>query len=43
MTLETLSVSIKDYIATVTINRPPVNAQNNKLREEMRYCQTKRP
>ncbi|WP_126979095.1 enoyl-CoA hydratase/isomerase family protein [Frigidibacter oleivorans] len=35
MNLETLSVSVADYIATVTIDRPPVNAQNNKLRDEM--------
>lgn len=32
---ETLEVVVDDYIARVTINRPPVNAQNNKLREEM--------
>lgn len=35
MELETLKVEISDYIARVTINRPPVNAQNNKLRDEM--------
>ncbi|MEZ5880085.1 MAG: enoyl-CoA hydratase-related protein [Nitratireductor sp.] len=27
-------VEIKDFIATVTVNRPPVNAQNRALREE---------
>lgn len=37
MNLDTLSVSVADYIATVTINRPPVNAQNNQLREEMQW------
>lgn len=35
MTFETLDLSIEDHVATVTISRPPVNAQNNKLREEM--------
>lgn len=35
MKLETVLVEVDDYIARVTINRPPVNAQNNKLREEM--------
>ena len=35
MELETLTVAVADYIATVTINRPPVNAQNNRLRDEM--------
>jgi len=35
MQLETLSVTVLDYIAVVKINRPPVNAQNNRLREEM--------
>lgn len=35
MTLEALDVVVNDYVAVVTINRPPVNAQNNKLREEI--------
>ena len=35
MILETLQVTVADYVATVTISRPPVNAQNNRLREEM--------
>lgn len=35
MLLETLSVTVSDYIAVVTITRPPVNAQNNRLRDEM--------
>ena len=33
--LETLRVEIADHIATVTIDRPPVNVQNNRLRVEM--------
>jgi enoyl-CoA hydratase/carnithine racemase len=35
MELETLKVDVTDYIAVVTICRPPVNAQNNTLRAEM--------
>ncbi|MFK8079724.1 MAG: enoyl-CoA hydratase/isomerase family protein [Granulosicoccus sp.] len=35
MNPETLEVAVEDYIARVTINRPPVNAQNNQLREEI--------
>lgn len=35
MKLETLQVAVSDFIATVTFARPPVNAQNNQLREEM--------
>ncbi|WP_347919655.1 enoyl-CoA hydratase/isomerase family protein [Paracoccus marcusii] len=35
MNLETLSLTVADYVAVVTINRAPVNAQNNKLRDEM--------
>jgi enoyl-CoA hydratase len=35
MELETLKVDVTDYIAVVTIRRPPVNAQNNTLRAEM--------
>lgn len=31
----TLTLEVSDHIATVTITRPPVNAQNNLLREEM--------
>lgn len=34
-THETLSLDITDFIATVTIDRPPVNAQNNRFREEI--------
>lgn len=37
MTFETLDLLVEDYIALVTINRPPVNAQNNKLREDMQH------
>lgn len=32
---ETLNLDVVNYVATVTINRPPVNAQNNKFREEL--------
>ncbi len=32
---ETLTLDVSDYVATVTINRPPVNAQNNRFREEI--------
>lgn len=34
-THETLTLDVTEYIATVTITRPPVNAQNNKFREEL--------
>lgn len=37
MTLRTLSVEIRDYVARVTIARPPVNAQNNAMREEFQH------
>jgi enoyl-CoA hydratase len=30
-----LDITIKDYIATVVMNRPPVNAQNTAFREEI--------
>jgi len=32
---ETLTLDVADYVATLTINRPPVNAQNNRFREEI--------
>ena len=32
---ETLTLEVADFVATVTINRPPVNAQNNRFREEI--------
>lgn len=35
MNLETVRLDVADYIATVTIDRPPVNAQNQKAREEL--------
>ena len=35
MALETVRLDVADFIATVTINRPPVNAQNQKAREEL--------
>ncbi len=34
-THETLNLDVADYVATITINRPPVNAQNNRFREEL--------
>src|SRR3954454_25358170 len=35
MNLETVRLEVADFIATVTIDRPPVNAQNQKAREEL--------
>jgi enoyl-CoA hydratase len=35
MTFENYVVDIADHIATVTVNRPPVNAQNGPMREEL--------
>src|SRR2546423_685679 len=35
MNLETVRLDVADFIATVTIDRPPVNAQNQKAREEL--------
>jgi enoyl-CoA hydratase len=35
MTYETLRIDVADYVATVTLSRPPVNAQNRKSREEL--------
>ncbi|WP_319824058.1 enoyl-CoA hydratase/isomerase family protein [Thalassovita sp.] len=32
---ETLTLEVADFVATVTITRPPVNAQNNRFREEI--------
>lgn len=32
---ETLHLEVADFVATVTIDRPPVNAQNNRFREEL--------
>lgn len=32
---ETLKLEISEFVATLTIDRPPVNAQNNKFREEL--------
>lgn len=33
--MQTLELDITDYIATVTLNRPKVNAQNNQMREDL--------
>src|SRR4029077_2984253 len=35
MNLETVRLDVADFIATVTIDRPPGNAQNQKAREEL--------
>jgi enoyl-CoA hydratase len=35
MTYETLRLDVADWIATVTLDRPPVNAQNRQSREEL--------
>jgi enoyl-CoA hydratase len=35
MKLETVRLEVADFIATVTIDRPPVNAQNRQAREEL--------
>ncbi len=35
MNYECFKVTIKEYIATVTYDRPPVNAQNRRSREEL--------
>ncbi len=35
MQYETLDIQIADKIAVVTLNRPPVNAQNAKMRTEL--------
>jgi len=35
MSFETLKLGVADFIATITIARPPVNAQNNRFREEL--------
>lgn len=32
---ETIRYTISEYVATVTITRPPVNAQNNRFRDEI--------
>ena len=35
MSTETLKLEVQDYVATVTLDRPPVNAMNNRMREEL--------
>ncbi|MFC7398694.1 enoyl-CoA hydratase/isomerase family protein [Chelatococcus sp. GCM10030263] len=37
MDLQTCRLEVADFIATVTMDRPPVNAQNRRLREEMTW------
>jgi enoyl-CoA hydratase len=34
-TYECFKVEVSDYVATVTLARPPVNAQNRRFREEI--------
>ena len=34
MELEHLLLTVDDHVAVVTLNRPPVNAQNRRIREE---------
>jgi enoyl-CoA hydratase len=35
MPLEYIKVAVEDYVATVTMDRPPVNAQNAQFRQEI--------
>ena len=35
MSYETLRLDVADHVATVTLNRPPVNAMNRAMREEI--------
>jgi enoyl-CoA hydratase len=35
MEFENVLYTVKDYVATITLNRPPVNAQNRRIREEL--------
>jgi len=35
MSYETINVEVADYIATITIDRPPVNAQSNRFRADL--------
>lgn len=37
MDLEFIKLDVQDYVATVTMDRPPVNAQNAQFRDEMMY------
>ena len=37
MDLETVKLSIRDHIATVVMDRPPVNAQNAQMRTELTW------
>lgn len=38
MDLKTIRLDIHDYIATVTMDRPPVNAQNAQMRAELTWA-----
>src|ERR1700693_3925002 len=35
MSAESIKLDVHDYVATVTLDRPPVNALNNAVREEL--------
>ncbi len=37
MDLETVRLEVHDYVATVTMDRPPVNAQNARMRTELTW------
>jgi len=37
MDLQTVRLGVADYIATVEMNRPPVNAQNARMRDELTW------
>ncbi|MBI2207029.1 MAG: enoyl-CoA hydratase/isomerase family protein [Candidatus Rokubacteria bacterium] len=37
MDLEHVALTVSDYVATVTMNRPPVNAQNAAMRHELTW------
>lgn len=37
MELQTVNLDVRDYVATVTMDRPPVNAQNARMRTELTW------
>ena len=37
MEFEHILLTVDDHVAVVTLNRPPVNAQNRRIREELIY------
>jgi len=38
MDLQTIRLDVRDHIATVTMDRPPVNAQNARMRSELTWA-----